>query len=325
MVSVLVIILNWNCAKDSVEAVESVMGSELGGYTADIFLVDNGSEDDSVDYLHNYFKTKQYNVIMVKTPKQKFEKGSKRIFFYISEKNLGFTGGNNIGFEFALTNNYDFVFLLNADAQLAAKDTLKVLLKHIIADEKIACVGPKVCLPSSKQNEEVIFRGGYVDFWRASAGTIFWEVRDEVREVDYIEGSAMLIRTEVLRKIGLFDERFFTYWEDTDWCTRAKKRGYKIVYVPKAKCYHKASRDGKSTYDFYQYTPEKIYYTFRNRLLFIQKHARAIHKLTCIPITFYSTFAQFFLRTIRLRNYKNFIGNASAIYMALRDYIKLRG
>jgi len=323
MASVLTIILNWNCAKDTVEAVDSIMDAEMGEHRADIFLVDNGSKDDSVECLQNYFKAKQYNVIMVKSPEEKFEKGSKRIFFYLSEKNLGFTGGNNLGFKFALANNYDFVFLLNADAKLRTKDALKILLERISADEKIACVGPKVYFADYHGRKDVVsFRGGYVNLWRGEAGPIFWEEKEEEREVGYIEGSAMLISAKALREAGLFDERFFAYWEDTDWCTRAKKKGYRVVYVPEATCTHKASM---GVHDFNFYSQKKINYLFRNRLLFIQKHATPLQKFSCALYTLYMPFAQLFLRTIRRRNFKYFVENVSAIYMAFRDYLRLRG
>jgi len=97
---------------------------------------------------------------------------------------------------------------------------------------------------------------------------------DEIREVDKIDGSCMLIKREVVEKVGLLDPDFFAYWEETDFCLRAKRKGYKILYVPSAKVWHKiaASTGGL-------FSPIRVYFMARNRLIFAAKNLDSLTRI----------------------------------------------
>lgn len=289
MAFILTIILNWNCAKDTMEAVDSVIASETVSDSIDIFLVDNGSTDDSAIVLEKYFSQKCYEVIEVKRLEDvKIDrKGTKKIFFYKSKENLGFTGGNNVGFRFALMHGYDFVFLLNADATVD-KDCIMTCGK-CLAQPEIGIVGPKIYYYDYYGKRDVItFAGGIIDkktgkVTRLGKNQIANDKRfDKNYQVDYIEGSALMVKTHVLEKIGFFDESYYLYWEDTDLCARAREKGYKVIYVGNAIAWHK---DKPNVGD--KITPKYIYYITRNRLLWAKKHSSFLERMCVILHSLY--------------------------------------
>jgi GT2 family glycosyltransferase len=102
---------------------------------------------------------------------------------------------------------------------------------------------------------------------------------EEAKQVDYIQGSCFLVRQKVIRNVGLFDEEYFCYWEETDYCYRVRQAGYKIVYAPTAKIWHKKSVSGKPWYktlrrrDQANMPPYHIYFLTRNNFKFMKKHA----------------------------------------------------
>jgi GT2 family glycosyltransferase len=88
---------------------------------------------------------------------------------------------------------------------------------------------------------------------------------DDIRFVDYVEGSCLLAKADVLRKIGLLNSRYFAYWEEADLCIRGAEAGYRSIYAPRSKIWHKVSASSTSA--------TKLYYMTRNRLWFMREHA----------------------------------------------------
>ncbi|MEM3611633.1 MAG: glycosyltransferase family 2 protein [Thermoplasmata archaeon] len=300
MASVLTIILNWNCAKDTMEAIDSVMASETEPHGVDIFLVDNGSKDNSVEILRKYFTQKNYDVVEMKDVGDvKLErKGTKKILFYLSPKNLGFTGGNNLGFEFALKHGYEFVFLLNADA-VVNKDTIKVLVESF-TDEKIACVGPKVYAYDYKGRKDyIVWAGGQLDLWfcegKRRQGIDKGQFED-IYDTKFVQGSSMMITSMALNKVGMFDDAFFAYYEEIDWCTRARKKGYKCVYIPNARAWHKGE-----DVSIDRIRPLRIELNTRNKLIFIKKHA-ICYTIAILHLVFYSSLRLWFVLLLKTRD-----------------------
>ncbi|MBI4708867.1 MAG: glycosyltransferase family 2 protein [Candidatus Portnoybacteria bacterium] len=255
MPKIIIIVLNWNGLSDTIECIESLKKIDYQNY--EIILVDNGSMDNSVAVL-----------------KEKFGD----IYLIENRKNLGFAGGNNVGIKYALKNGADFILLLNNDTKVES-DFLTKLVKIANNDNKIGIVGPIIF--SYDEPEKIYFAGGKVNWSRtrgehinfekksisvipAKAGIQTWmpdQVRHDIYGVDYITGCCLLIKKEVVEKIGLMSEDYFLYYEDTDWCLRAQRAGYKCVLASQAKIYHKQS---KSTGEFsYPY----IYYHSRNGLM----------------------------------------------------------
>lgn len=235
-----IVILNYKVKKFTLECVKSVMKSEYSSYK--IFVIDNGSQDG-------------LNKEISKIP---------RVVFIQNRSNLGYSGGNNIGIREALAWGADFVFVLNPDTKILS-DTLKNLVA-VSVENNAGIVGPKIYF----QDKRIWFAGGIFD--QANVLGKHRGVNEEdkgqyqqIQETDFITGAAILIRKDVFESTGFFDERFFLYYEDSDFCFRAKKAGFKILYVPDAVVYHENAKStglGSSLQD---------YYITRNRLLFAFK------------------------------------------------------
>jgi len=289
-------ILNWNCAHDTMEAIRSVYASKVEPYTYDIFLVDNGSKDDSVQKLRAFFASEGLRGEEVRDEQTTIaEKGTKKIFFYISPVNTGFAGGNNIGMRFALKNGYDFVFLLNADA-VVSQDCIKVLVETMKKDASIGIAGPKVYYYDFHGKKNVInFAGGKIDMWRGIGIHIGQREEDhgqydKIYDVDYVEGSAFMVKSSVLAKVGVFDENYFAYWEESDLCMRARKGGFRVIFVGHTSIWHKVSATlGTATH-------KRNYYLLRNSLYFMKKHGKSTQQITA------SVHAIYLISRILIRN-----------------------
>ncbi len=210
---------------------------------------------------------------------------------YLTYKNLGYAGGNNLGIKKALKDKADFIFLINNDTILDQKILIE-LIKASSLNKEIGILAPKIYFApgyefhqeryQKKDKGKVIwYAGGLIDWQNIIA---FHRGVDEVESgqydfscpTDFASGCAMLIKKEVFRKVGFFDERYFLYLEDVDFCLKAQRKGFKIIFVPQAKLWHAnagSSQVGGPLHD---------YYLTRNRLLFGFKYARFRTKMALI-------------------------------------------
>ncbi|MEA2098434.1 MAG: glycosyltransferase family 2 protein [Patescibacteria group bacterium] len=253
---VYIIVLNWNGKEDTLECLKSLEKINYSNYK--IIVVDNGSEDDSVFEIKKQFS----NIKIIE-----------------NKKNLGFSGGNNVGIKYAISNGAHYVLLINNDTTVE-KDFLSELVKKGESDEKIGVLGSKIYFHS--EPNRIWFAGGKVN-WLKNKGThigldqIDNRQYDKAEEMDYLTGCCLLIKREVIEKIGVLAEDYFLYYEDTDFSLRAKNAGYKIVYVPKSKIYHKISRSikpGSSSY---------VYYHSRNGLVMAKRTGSLLSKIVLCP------------------------------------------
>lgn len=246
MDDVAIIILNWNGWKDTIECLKSLNNLNYKNY--EVIVVDNGSTDNSVEKIKEYIENK---------PKFKL---------IANEKNLGFAGGNNIGIRYALNNEFEYILLLNNDT-VVDENFLKPMVELLESSDDIGFVGPKTYF-YDKKNLIQVAGGGYVDLTTARAYLLGYMENDsskynEVIELDYVSGSCILTKRDVIEEIGLLDERFFMYYEDVEWCYRGKKHGYKSFYQPEAVIWHK---HGASTNKCFE-----LYHLNKSRILFIKK------------------------------------------------------
>ncbi|MGB9694173.1 MAG: glycosyltransferase family 2 protein [Fervidobacterium sp.] len=180
-----------------------------------------------------------------------------------NKDNLGYTGGVNKGIECALEQNCDYILVLNDDV-VVDPDFLKNLVNVACFDPKIGLVAPKLACfenPDKLYNEY-----GKYNFYLGIGYQPLSRINIP-KEIDLIPGASFLIKREVIQKIGLMDENFFLYFDEGDLCLRAKKAGYKIMYVPTAKAYHKVSQSFSGWAN-----PVVLYYSTRNELLLALKH-----------------------------------------------------
>lgn len=262
---VFIIILHWNGWPDTLDCLGSLKKIDYPNY--EVVIVDNGSTDDSLEHLKDFSVNR-------------------------NQENLGFAGGNNVGIKHALEKGADYVLLLNNDTILHPK-FLKELVKVGENNKKIGILGPtiyfhnkpRIWFAGGKINK-ILTKGthlGYAqwgksDFPHLDGGS--W-TSNIYREVDYITGCCFLIKGEVIEKIGLMNEDYFLYYEDADWCLRARNKGFKCVLVPKAKIWHKCSRsaqEGSSSY---------IYYHSRNGLMLAQRNGSFFIRLAAYLQSFW--------------------------------------
>jgi len=267
MKKLFILILNHNQAADTISCVESVEKEKITGVKIEVVVIDNGSTDNSVLRIRNRFP---------------------KLTFFENYRNVGFAEGVNRGIEYALENKGDYVFLLNNDAVLTG-GALRKLVERMRAGRKIGIIGPKIYYMQSKI-KRIWFAGGEVDKKRFTAGHVGVQEEDEGQydkesDTDYITGAAMLIKREVFEKIGLFNSNFFLYYEDADFCLRARADEFRVIYFPKALVYHEVS--------VFHQEPLFHYYMTRNHLLFLEKHApiyNKIRELVRMPLTLFEIF-----------------------------------
>lgn len=253
-----VVILNWNGWKDTIECLKSIDNNEKKSKNLEIIVVDNASTDTSVKRIKK-LSLKNFKVTLLK-----------------NEQNLGFAGGNNVGIDYALKNKFDYIFILNNDTEIG-KNAISKLAKYMDENKIVGVASPKIYFAKGfefhKKRYSAKERGGVI--WYAG-GDMDWDnvlgTNHGVDEVDtgqfnetadtvFATGAAMILRSEVVKKFGKFDERFFLYFEDTDLSLRFKRAGYQIKYFPNSVIWHKVSRSSGIGSDL------NDYYITRNRLL----------------------------------------------------------
>jgi GT2 family glycosyltransferase len=241
-----IIILNWNGSQDTLECMESLTKISYNNY--EIILVDNNSKGNDVNIIE-----KEYGNYINKI----IESGN----------NLGFSGGNNVGIRYALENNADYIMLLNNDT-VVEKDFLNELMKIAISIPTAGIVGPLIGYYNDR--EKVWSAYGFINKFKSSGFSKKINTKIELvienKRCTFLSGCCLLIRKEVIEKIGLLDEKYFLYLEDADYCWRTIKAGYRIIFVASSKIYHKVN---VSTTRNNSLLP--LYYTVRNRLYFAKK------------------------------------------------------
>jgi len=275
---VFAIVLNYNGGDFLYPCLESLYKSDYPNL--EIVVCDNASTDGSLEKAKNKF------------PKFHFIK---------NDKNIGFGTGNNVAIRFALEKMAKYVFLLNNDATVQS-DTISKLIKEAQKDEQIGLMSPLILTPENK----IWFAGGKINWLKMK--TLHCE--NICKKTEYINGCACLISQKVFEKVGLFDENFFLYYEDTDLSVRASRNGFKLKIVKNAIAYHAEKSN--------ELNENKIYWLVLSGILFFKKNSRWLNK---IWINFY-----LFLRKIKnkkdlKKNPKNKI--AQKVARAYQDATKI--
>lgn len=213
-----IVILNWNSFEVTLACLLSLRKIDYPNF--EMVVVDNGSVDGSpAKLLENVPEIR-----LIRNP-----------------ANLGFAGGCNVGMRDALRRGTDYILLLNNDT-IVAPDFLSQLVRVAEPDEKIGAVSPKVLF--FDHPDRLNYAGGDHTLWRlfpkVSGLRQLDEGRyDKLREVSFLTGCAFLIKAGVVRKIGVMEEIYFHFYEDIEWSLRTVQAGFKALYVPAAKIWHK--------------------------------------------------------------------------------------
>ncbi len=278
MIHVSVIIVNYNSHEDTLDCLHSLSVIKTTGFRMNTIVIDNASKD------------------IFKLPEKL---NNETIEVLRSDANKGFTGGNNLGIYYAIEKyNSDYVLLLNNDTTVD-ENFLKELVRTAEADKRIGMVGSKIYFSKgcefhknsyekSELGKVLWYAGGSIDWNHLAA---FHRGVDEVdrgqfdtqTESEFATGCSVLVKREILEKVGTFDKRFFLYLEDVDWSVRVSKAGYKIAFCPTSVVYHKnagsTGGSGSTIHDYYQ---------TRNRLLFAFKHGSWNEIITALRIAFFT-------------------------------------
>ncbi len=257
-----IIIVDYNSHRDTRECLISLDQIKTKGFKWNVIVIDNGSKEPLVlppNLVNNNFELIR------------------------SSSNLGFTGGNNMGIYHSIEKyNSDYVVLLNNDT-VVDTNFLQALFTCIETNPKYGIVGSKIYFYKGSEfhqnsykkdqlGEVLWYAGGSIDWQHLSA---FHRGVDEVdrgqfdrqKTSDFATGCSLMIRREVLEKVGTLDKRYFLYLEDVDLSMRARKAGYEIGFCPESKVWHKnaasSGGSGSTIHDYYQ---------TRNRLLFAATH-----------------------------------------------------
>jgi GT2 family glycosyltransferase len=210
--SVSLIVLNWN-GRSLVEAcLDSLQNLDYPDFS--IVVVDNASTDDSVSFIERNFP---------------------QVVIHRNEQNLGYAGGNNVALR---RLKADIAVLINLDV-VVSPDWLRRLIAPMMTDQTIGVAGCKLYYPDGRLQHA----GGYITYPQAFPGHYGLDEEDSgsydaMRDSDYVIGAVFAVRREALDKIGLLDEGFFLYYEDVDYCWRARRANYRVVYVPEATAVH---------------------------------------------------------------------------------------
>ncbi|QRN83009.1 glycosyltransferase family 2 protein [Chloroflexota bacterium] len=267
------VIPTFNRADDLIATLDSLAKSEVN--MEQVIVVDNGSKDDTVE---------------------KMKANYPKVHLLALENNIGATGGSNAGFNYALAHGAEYVIRMDSDIEVDP-NFLAPLIEVANSDPSIGIISPKIYFYNP---HDVIWYGG-VD----SKGR-FFKITDgfrgqtdspensHIRQVDYTWGATMLISRVVLEKTGGFDTDFFVYYEEFDFCDRAQALGYKIMYVPEAKIWHKVGSISYTAFTAYNWN--------KSKMIFIRKHAPNIFsKLYFILYAFAYAFADAAIHALKLR------------------------
>lgn len=272
--SVAVVILNWNGWRDTVECLESVY--RMSYNLVSVIVVDNGSTDESIQRLREYcqgrigIQSRMFDPIEVVRPirlveyartdvediLKKFGTGfhsevDRAMVLIANERNYGFAEGCNIGMRFALAViDPDYVLLLNNDT-VVDPGLLTEMIRVGESDKRIGILGPKILYYDFNGRNDVIwYAGGAINPWYE---LIFFHVGigeadkgqyDSVAETEWCTGAALMLKRE-LAGASLLNPAYTFGAEDVEYCMDARSRGYKIIYVPTAKVWHKVGASWK--------------------------------------------------------------------------------
>lgn len=249
-----IITVNWNGRQMTLDCIESLRRATYGN--RHIVVVDNASADGSVDAIRERYPD---------------------VAVLPLAENRRFAGGTNAGLQYALARGANLLLVLNNDTTVDP-GFLDPLVERILADSAVGIVAPKILYHSAP--DLLWYAGGEISFWggRMRHRGIREPDRgqhDTPGETDYATGCCLLVRSELVHAIGLLDESYYMYTEDADWCMRARRAGYRIVYEPRAKVWHRLSVSAGGHLSRF-----KMVNKARGTITFFARYARWYHWLT---------------------------------------------
>jgi GT2 family glycosyltransferase len=253
---VAILIVAYNGREDLGACLDSIRKSADGPVTRRIVVVDNASADGTVEYLRAEFP---------------------EVACVAAAENLGFAGGNNLGWEYIQEHwpQADYVCLLNQDT-VVADGWLRPLVQYLEQHPAVGCVQPKLCLyPETNRINTTGNRSHYLGFgFMTHYGELDQGQFEQPASIQHASGAALMVRTALLRRLGLFESFLFMYLEDTELGWKLRQVGAEIMLVPQSRVYHKYQF--KSSHRYY-------YYLERNRWWLLLVYYRLATLLLLMP------------------------------------------
>lgn len=272
-IDVSIIIVNWNTCKITCDCLRSVF-KQTADVGFEVIVVDNASSDDSIEMI-----------------KKKFP----QIVLIANSENKGFAAANNQGMAIAKGK---YVLLLNSDTIVlnhAIEKTVTFIEKH----PEAGVVGCRIVNQDMSLQPTCFMYPSVLNMFLSSTylykvfpkskffgrERMSWWNREDVKEVDVVTGCFMLVRTEIIAQVGIMDERFFVYGEETDWCYRMNKAGWKNLFMPNANIIHLGGASSK------QIRPEMMAQLRCSILTFMRKHrGRVSYLVSCLLVSLFFFF-----------------------------------
>lgn len=243
----------------------------------------NGLVDtcELIESLRKYVHSVSYEIIVVDNASRENEAAKiKEKYPFVttlrSDTNRGFSGGNNLGIKVA---DGQYIFLINNDTYVES-DGFHNLIERLESGKNIGAVSPKIRFAFPPQNiqfagftplSSVTIRNEVVGFGHPDDGSF-----DTAHTTPYLHGAALMVKREVIEKVGLMPEIYFLYYEEVDWCTRMTDAGYELWYDPRCTVFHKESQSTG------QLSKLRTYYMTRNRLLYTRRNRTGSQRLLSI-------------------------------------------
>ena len=256
-----IVLLNWNGHEDTVECLNSLKNLNYDDFN--IYLVDNNSQRNSVEYIMDYLENQDYySHAMVTSNKLDEYTDDVDLLFILNDVNAGFAGGNNVALEYLIKYDVcEYVLLLNNDT-VVSSDFVNALFDKYNQEDNVAFVGATHYYYDDNNSIQTV-GGGIIDWKHGECMAV--RQKNQYDTYDFITGSCVFMPIAVLREVGPISTDYFMYWEDVDWSTVAHKKGYNLTVSDYGCIYHKEGSSIKSL--------SRIYYHTANRILFMKKHS----------------------------------------------------
>lgn len=259
--SVYIIILNYNGHKDTIECVKSLANIQYDNFK--VVIVDNNSTDKSEEIIRTHFPY----IKIIQTG-----------------HNLGYAAGNNCGIEYAIKSGAEYICILNNDT-IAVEDFLSPLIHYLSSNNQPTIIGPMIL---EQDNHTVQSTGAIIDLFRGRVpvinnGKFKEEISDEIIKCDYIGGACLVFSSDVVNNIGLLPENYFLFYEETEWCLKAKLQGFDIICDPNISIVHKGSVSINKVSGLIAYLVS------RNRVVFMRRNTNMFNFIIFIVYLFMET------------------------------------
>ena len=282
-----IIIVNWKQYQLTKLCLYSLQKIKYDNYQ--IILIDNESNPKELKKIKNQFD---------------------KIITFPNQKNLGFTGANNVGIEYAIKNEFKYVMLINNDTEVE-KNFINPLIELLEKNQNFGAAQPLIL--NYYNRNKVWSAGGFLN--KFFGYTYVIKSPEGIKKnIDWITGCCFFLRTDVIKKIGLLDEKFFAYYEDVDWSIRIKNAGYDLAFVKSSVVYHHGSKSSKNESNEGTLSPFVHYLNIRNHIFLLRKNKDLFNSVGVLFFQFFKIVSYSVYFIVRVR-----INKLNMVYKGLVD------